>query len=70
MNTAHLIHLELSKTCDFLKRGYLHSDSAISRIRHPVEVTLLEETLARILLLYKIKNIGFLFLFSALAAKM
>ena len=32
--------------CDFLKPGYLYSD--ISRIKHPVEVILLEEILARI----------------------
>ena len=49
--------------CDFLKQGYLYSDSAISRIRHPVEVTLLEEALAGILLLYKIKPLVSCFLF-------
>ena len=59
MNT--LIHLEFSQKCDFLKRGYLNSDSTISRIRHSIEVKLLEEILARILLLYKIKTIDFLF---------
>ena len=56
-----MVHLEFSNKYDFLKRGYLYSDSAISRIRHPVEVNLLEETLARILLLYKIKTSEFLF---------
>ena len=69
MNTAWLIHLE-GKTYYFFKRGYLYSDFTISRIMYPVEVHLIEDTFVRIFLLYKIKTIDFLFLFSELAAKM
>ena len=46
-------------------------DCAISRIMYaPVDLKLLDEILASILLLYKIKTIDFLFLFSELATKM
>ena len=43
MNTVYWIHLVFSKHCDFLKRGYLYSDCAFSRSRHPFEIKLLEE---------------------------
>ena len=49
--------------CDFFKRGYRYSGCAISRTRHPVEVKLLDEFLAKILILYKIKTVEFWFLF-------
>ena len=70
MNTAKLINLEFSKKCEFLKRGYFYSDSDISRIRHTAEVKLLEETLARILLLHEIKTSDLFFFIFRTSAKM